>query len=511
MGRKVYYNANIITMDDEKTVQAAATENGNIIMTGTNEEVLKFCKDAQKRDMNGMTIIPAFIDSHGHFLAKASELLSVSLEGCTGISDILMRIAHYREKNISDDSQWIIADGYDFSEFIKDPGLAGEDLDKLQIKNPVVVKHKSGHSGVFNCAACRLLGADPPEGRAYEKEYMSIIEKLPPPAPQDFINACLKAQDIYFSYGITTAQEGMMVRQMLDIYALLIKNNLLRLRINGYARTDDYDLFAQKFPESTGRYHNNFRLMGYKIFLDGSPQLRTAWMRTPYADNGSGSVEYGQPVMTEKAVCDAINMAVEKNMQIIAHCNGDAAAAQFINACSMCTIKPDRPVMIHSQLLDPGQMGSLKKYGIIPSFFIAHIYHWGDLHIKNFGLSRAQTISAAGSAFRNGLPATFHQDTPVIEPDMMETVWCAVNRTTKAGICLGRDERINVYQALEAVTVNAAYQYFDEKSAGSIKVNKKADLAVLSQDPLSVETYKLKDIKVMETVMDGETVYRRSN
>ena len=164
--------------------------------------------------------------------------------------------------------------------------------------------------------------------------------------------------------------------------------------------------------------------------------------------------------------------------------------------------------MIHAQLLGKDQIPEAVSLGIIASFFAAHVYHWGDIHIKNFGMKRAAQISPAATAMKTGLPFTFHQDSPVIQPDMLETIWCAVNRKTKKGILLGEDERIPAYDALKAVTVNAAYQYSEEKVKGSLAAGKKADLVILDHDPLTAEPDDIRSIKVLETIKNGSTIYR---
>lgn len=97
---------------------------------------------------------------------------------------------------------------------------------------------------------------------------------------------------------------------------------------------------------------------------------------------------------------------------------------------------------------------------------------------------------------------------PVIQPDMLETVWCAVNRVTKQGTVLGPQERVPVLDALRAVTINAAYQYFEEGSKGSLRPGKRADLVILEEDPLKALPMHLRDIRILETVKDGKTIYR---
>ena len=242
------------------------------------------------------------------------------------------------------------------------------------------------------------------------------------------------------------------------------------------------------------------------MILDGSPQGRTAWMKTPYA----GEKEYkGYPNMKTEDIEKNIKYAKENNLQILAHCNGDAAAEEFIDICEKVgNVEKIRPVIIHAQLITNEELEKAKKLGLMPSFFVAHVYYWGDTHVKNFGLDRASKISPIKTAINNDMIYTLHQDSPIIEPNMLETIWCAVKRQTKEGKILGKDECISVIQALKGVTINAAYQYFEENEKGSIKKGKIADLVVLDKDPLKTEIDKIKNIKVLETIKSGKTLYK---
>lgn len=167
-----------------------------------------------------------------------------------------------------------------------------------------------------------------------------------------------------------------------------------------------------------------------------------------------------------------------------------------------------RPVMIHCQILQPEQLPQLKRIGMIPSFFVNHIYYWGDIHLKNLG-KRANQISCIHSALKQELPYTFHQDSPVILPNMLESVWCACKRETKAGLILGENEQISVYNALKGVTINAAYQYFEEKYKGSIKEGKIADLIILDKNPCKIAIDDILKINILTTIKDGKVVYNK--
>ncbi|MEG1994684.1 MAG: amidohydrolase family protein, partial [Oscillospiraceae bacterium] len=271
-------------------------------------------------------------------------------------------------------------------------------------------------------------------------------------------------------------------------------------------------IFAS-YPASINKYSNNLKIGGYKIFLDGSPQGRTAWMLEPYKKGDENGEYFGYGTMKDQQVIEAIEISAKNNMQILAHCNGDRACQQFIHCVTkseenLPIIKTLRPVAIHSQLMNETQLESCKDFGIIPSFFVAHVYYWGDTHIKNFGIKRAEKISMTRTALEKNIPFTLHQDAPVIEPNMLQTVWIAATRTTKNGEILGSDEKISVKDGLKAITINAAYQYFEEKEKGSIKVGKKANFVILSENPLTADINNLPNIKVLMTIKDGETIFK---
>src|SRR5690625_5164809 len=155
------------------------------------------------------------------------------------------------------------------------------------------------------------------------------------------------------------------------------------------------------------------------------------------------------------------------------------------------------------------QLDQMVELGMIPSIFVSHTYYWGDVHLKNLGDDRGQRISPAKSAFDRGLMVNFHQDSPVVKPLMLHTVWCAVNRITRNGVSIGQEETIGVYDALKAVTINAAYAYFEEDIKGTVEEGKLADLVILDRNPLEVDPYEIKDIKVIETIKEGVTLYKK--
>lgn len=584
--KTVIYNANIITMSEKDEIQAKTSntneqikdrkyhqavcyENGIIQKVGNNDEILELKdKNTKVIDMEGKTILPSFVDAHSHFSAVANSFLQVDLNECRSFEEIKNKILEYKSKNSIADNEWIIANGYD-NNILKEQRYPDINfLDTLKIENPIVLKHKSEHMGVFNKKALEALEINEttksPEGGKIEIKdgkltgyleetaFVNYLKKVPMPSMDKLLKAYEKAQDEYLSYGITTVQEGYMSKELLNIYKELIKQNKLKLDVVGYPDYDSIKEYVYAFPESYKNYNKHFKILGIKMILDGSPQGRTAWMKEPYEPEKQNTTEEkaekldsienkesyeneksykGYPAMKYEDIVRNIKFAKENGLQILAHSNGDAAAEEYIKALQECEknepsyskqeniqmqeyvqqentsnnnnaqkIKDLRPVIIHAQLISKEDLLKAKEIGAIPSFFVAHVYYWGDVHLKNFGEKRASRISPVKEAVDNNMIFTLHQDSPIIKPNMLETIWCAVKRQTKSGKILGEDERISVYDALKGVTINAAYSYFEETKKGSIEEGKKAQFVILDKNPLEVPVDEIPNIKIIETI-----------
>ena len=511
---KIYINGDFITLENDD-IEAILIENDKIIKTGSKDEVMKLADtNTEIIDLNGNTLMPAFIDAHSHIFALAKSLMQISIDGLTSIEEIKNCLAEYKKENRT--NEWIIVNGYDNNILKNRQHITKNELDEIFPDTPVIIENKSRHNGVVNSKALEMLGitkttANPEGGRIFydtglleENAFIDSLKKIPLPKMEEIINAFKEAQEIYASHGITMAQEGVITNDLAKIFKLLANNNEIFLDIVAYMDYKNMDEIKKEYSEYINKYKNKFKIGGIKIFLDGSPQAKTAWLREAYANEPE---YYGYRIMKDEDVEEILEKAKESKLQILAHCNGDKAAEQYINAVNKVS-NLKRPVMIHAQLLGLDQLEDVKKYNIIPSFFISHIYYFGDIHIKNLGIKRAEHISPAGSSLKQDILFTFHQDTPVIEPNMFETIWCAVNRTTKEGKVLGKDEKISVLEAIKAVTINSAYQYGEEDVKGSLKAGKKADLIIVDRNPLNVDKNELRNIKILETIKDGKTIYK---
>ena len=472
--KKLYRGGKIITMEKELYAEALLTDGGRIAAVGSEERLARMGAD-ETVDLAGGALLPGFIDAHSHFSQVAVAAQQVSLGGSGDMAERIRRHLAHAAPALGD---WVIASGYDPAPGETPPTL--EALDAMAAGHPLLIQYRSGHMALLSSEALRRCGVTP---------------RTPDPAG------------------------GRIGRDGGQLTGYLEENAFFRCREHlpapGGSGQLKLDLVAYAAPDALAAAREtvrgeHIRLGGAKIFLDGSPQGRTAWMTEPYA----GERGYrGSPVMTDNAVESALLLSGREGLQLLAHCNGDAAAEQFLRclerAETKCpAIRTLRPVIIHAQLIRPDQLRRAGELGAMVSFFAAHVWHWGDVHVRNFGPERARRISPAASALALGVPFTFHQDAPVVAPDMLETIWCATERRTRSGAVLGGGERIGVLDALRAVTSTAAYQYFQEERKGTLRPGKAADLVLLSRDPLTVPPDILRDIRVQATVKAGETVYR---
>lgn len=449
MAQTLYYNGTILTMEDRRPqVEAVLTEDGRILDTGTWDKVKERAGDKTRRlDLQGRVMLPGFIDAHSHFTACASHTMEVDLGGACSFEDIITCIRQYIADKKIPEGKWVTASGYDHNRLKEHSHPRRKVLDQASPQNPLILKHQSGHMGVFNTMALNLLGVtgqtQAPQGGVIEMEgglptgymeenaFLGFQGRVPMPSAEDFLTAYGRAQELYASYGITTVQEGLMAGRLVPLYQMLLKSGLLKLDLISYMDIRDSDAARNTFESHIKNYKGHMKIGGYKMFLDGSPQGRTAWMRTPYLPEAPDKQEKGQGdasprthetkedycgynTLEDSQVKQNILKAELEDMQLLAHCNGDMAAEQYMDQLETVyrelgsgnSRKPGfyrgdiRPVMIHAQLLGLDQLERVKKLGVIPSFFLAHVYHWGDIHVRNFGPERAGRISPAASALK---------------------------------------------------------------------------------------------------------------
>lgn len=535
----LYYNGEIVTMENiSDHPEAILISDGVISAVGDYEIVVsQKSPDCQMIDLTGKTMMPAFIDGHGHIsMASTQYLANVNLEDANNFDDIVQMIKNFISTHRVPAGQVVMGCLYDHNYLEEKRHPDKWVLDRASTEHPILITHTSSHMGVANSLALHnaaitattpnpqggMIEHDPesgePTGYLEEAAYM-LAKKSNEPILPDAEQLLSDVQDIYAANGITTAQDGATAPNILSLLRDTGDAGKLKIDIVAYpiAMNAALATLPQLMKENhdiVGQYKNHVKIGGYKVVLDGSPQGKSAWMSQPYVD----SDDYcGYPWLTNEQLHVSIKRALDDNQQLLAHCNGDAASQQLLDiyekeyAASNNPNKANlRPVMIHCQTLREDQIGRMQQLQMIPSIFVSHTWYWGDIHLKNLGEIRGHRISPVRSALDRGLIYNFHTDTPVTQPKMLHSVWAAVNRITRSGNKIGQNQCINVYDALKGITINAAYAYFEENSKGSIKVGKRADLVILDQNPLKIDKMLIRDINILETIKDGKTIYKNN-
>ena len=394
------------------------------------------------------------------------------------------------------------------------------DLDEVSTDLPVMIVHISGHFCVVNSKGLekiginadtpdpeggvirRMPGSNEPNGVLEELAAIPIMIKNISPVEPELADYYMdEGQKMAARFGYTTAVEGRAMtnhEQMAD-YAKRGKFYIDVASLVDYAFANYMDTEWR-----SNRYKDNYRIAGFKLTLDGSPQGRTAWRTMPYLlpPDGQKKGYMGYPVIPEdEEVQKIVDTAFVNNWQLSVHCNGDAAADQLFRALNKASIKygnnDRRTSLIHGQLIRMDQLDSLKKYDVIGSFFPMHTFYWGDWYDQIIGPEKAQQISPIKSALNKGLHVTSHTDAPVALPNLMMILWTTANRVSRSGKVMGPDERLSVYEALKTFTTWGAYQFFEENEKGSLKEGKLADMVILDKNPLKVDPMTLKDILVL--------------
>ncbi len=539
----VYSGGDILTLEGDSPtyVEAIVVRDGLIEFAGSEKEAISLAgKDHQLVNLDGKTLLPGFIDGHAHFgnfglQAVGAQLLAPPDATCKDIPTLIQLLKDWNTPENLTLSGWIFGTGFDDSVLEENRFPTRQDLDQVSTEIPVMITHISGHFAVVNTKGLEVLGLDQnspdPEGGIIRRdadgktpngvleELAAIPYMLKALMPKDQAGASrifTAGQDLALSFGYTTAQEGRAMQNH-ELLAANAEKGELKLDVVSYI---DYAFLDQYMGSKWYQkdYTNHYRIGGMKLTLDGSPQGRTAWRTQPYLipPDGQDKTYAGYPAIPSDSVVQSIlAKGFENNWQTLIHANGDAAIDQLIR-----TLRPNvekyglgdrRNILIHGQYVREDQLDSLKALGVIGSLFPLHTFYWGDWHTKIIGKELGNKISPMRTALNKGLKVTIHSDAPVALPNLMRVVWTAVQRTSRLGAIIGEAERMTPYEALQAITIWSAYQHFEEDKKGSLTAGKLADLVILDKNPLKIAPDDIKDIQVLETIKEGQVVYRKGS
>ena len=538
----IYTGGDIVTVNDaQPTAEAVAVKDGKILAVGSRADVERLHKGATTRqvDLGGRTLMPSFLDAHSHYInsllvANQCKLYAPPSGPGRDVESIVAELKKFAEEHQIPKGVEIIGYGYDENVMPGGRFLNRDDLDAAFPDNPVRVDHVSMHGTVLNSLAqkkygysaatktppggviVRKPGTNEPYGLIMETAFLPVMEKASPMTPEQEIEWTTAGQKLYAEAGITTAHEGASHLAPLLTMKRAAEAGANVIDVIAYPFITDVDNILKEMPASTwGTYSKRFKIGGVKITIDGSPQGRTALFTTPYLTGGPGGEKNwrGELTFPQDVVNQAVKRVYDLGVPLNLHANGDGAIDAFLKAHEFAAagdLSKDRNVtMIHAQFTRKDQIAKYVQYKIRPSLYTLHTYYFAEAHIKNRGAEQAMHISPMRDAIDAGLHPTNHTDFVVAPLDQMMMLWSAVNRISRDGVEIGPDQRVTPLEGLKAMTIWVAEQYGEQASKGTLERGKLADMVILSGNPLKVDRMAIKDIKVLETLKEGTTVYMR--
>jgi predicted amidohydrolase YtcJ len=537
----IYTGGDIVTMNDaQPSAQAIAVKDGKILALGERAAIEQRHKGPATRlvDLGGKTLMPGFIDAHSHYFSSLTVANQVNVYAPPAgpgkdPASIVAELVKFCDANKIPKGALIQAYGYDENVMPRGNELTRDHVDKEFPDNPVLVGHVSMHGGVLNSAAMkkwnitaetktppggiivRKPGSNEPAGLLMETAYLPIFSSLPQPTREQEIEWSWAGQMLYAAAGITIAHEGATHAHELEVMKRAAAGGANIIDIVVYPFIIELDEVLKNNPaESFGKYANRLKIGGVKITIDGSPQGKTAYFTEPYLAGGPGGEKdwRGEPTFPEETVKQMVKRVYDLGVPLNLHANGDGAIDMFLRAHEFGAAgdltKDRRVTVIHSQFVRPDQLDKYARYKVTPSLYTLHTYYFAEAHIANRGKAQASFMSPMRAAIDKGLHPTNHTDFVVAPLDQMFMLWSAVNRVSRGGEVIGPDQRVSPIEGLRSMTIDAARQYGEEATKGSLQAGKLADLVILDKNPLAVDPMAIKDIKIIETIKEGRTIYR---
>lgn len=506
---QLFYNGTILTMDPSlPEASAMLVMRGEIIELG-DVEVLrdKVSRDVISIDLQGGTLMPGFIEAHGHFPGEGLSAIAVDANSppigdLYSIETLIERLKLLGQRRPDGP---LLAYGFDDTTVGEQRFPTREELDTVSETRPVLVMHISGHFGVLNSAGLAAMDISEtvldPVGGYYGRDGEGRLNGLLAETAFNPVRAAMldlsaadgfrvmrQAAHLYLSRGITFAQNGLADAAAIRALSPVLRFGLLPIRLSVWPDAEAEQLMLSgrlSLPDAPRSYPGPVKLVS-----DGSLQGYTGFLQQPYYTvPESYPPEYlGFPTLSKEALDEQVMRFHCQDLPVAIHANGDAAIGMSLDAIAAakahCPEVMQRPVIIHAQMATTEQLERMAALDVIPSFFNTHVYYWGDRHRDIFlGPERAGRISPLAEAAQLGLPFTLHADSPVVPFQPLQLVWNAVYRETASGQLLGLEQAVSVERALQAVTVDAARQLGVDEVVGQLRPGLRADLVWLDRDP----------------------------
>ncbi|QQS11379.1 MAG: amidohydrolase [Rhodospirillales bacterium] len=528
----------ILTMNPARPEAThVAVRDGRILGAGALEELAGWGPHTLDLRFAGMTLMPGLVEGHSHasegtfwryaYLGRFDRMDPDGRvwPGADSIDAVVARLSEV-DAAMADAAAPLSGWGLD-PIYYGDRRVARADLDRVSTTRPIGVLHASGHILNVNTRALELagmlrpgvnhpgvpLGGDGlPTGELKGPDAMTPVggfvgfdrEALADDEPglRRFARLCVRK-------GVTTATDlaNLLPDEAVEMMRRVTGEAGFPVRIVSLRRFQAIAPAAlvERAVALRAMSTDRLRLGAVKAFADGSIQGFSARLRWPGYFNGAPNGLWYTPPETLR---ELYGLALAADVLVHTHTNGDEATEMALDcleaALKGAPARDHRFTLQHCQMADAAQFRRMRALGMCVNLFPNHHFYWGDQHYATtLGPERAERMNACATALATGVPMAIHSDAPVTPLGPLFTAWCAVNRLTASGRTLGAHERIGVADALRTITLGAAYTLRLDGEVGSIEAGKRADFAVLEDDPLEIGAERLKDVRVWGTVQGG--------
>jgi predicted amidohydrolase YtcJ len=537
----VIHNGTVYTLNEKQPiVKMVAVSGGKIIFTGQEKSINSWIGARTKvLNLQGKTMTPGFIESHGHILYLGYSKMILDLSRVKNYEELVDKVAQAVRQ--TQPGEWILGRGWHQSKWNPPPRTlvhgfqTHQALSNVSPQNPVFLTHASGHAGIANAKAMEFAGVNPSSvfveggeiiktadgdltGIFTEKAQALITRHIPETTPQKNRRALKMAIDEIMANGLTSFSDAGSGREAIGLYREFLDQKKLKIRLWVMIDGQDQSLLEEWFtkgPEvGTGNHFLTVRAI--KLFADGALGSRGAWLLNPYSDRPQHS---GHATISMDSVYNISQKALAHGFQVAVHAIGDRANREVLDQFEIAlqenpaAAKDHRFRIEHAQHINEHDIARFAKLGVIASMQAIHHSSDRPWAIKRLGKNRIeegayvwQKLLQTGAIIVNGT------DAPVEPIDPIACFYAAVTRRTLEGYPPGGyepDQRMTRLQALRSYTLDAAFGSFEEDIKGSIEKGKLADFTVFSQDLMQVPADRILETQVAYTIINGEVVYQR--
>lgn len=517
----LWHNGDIHTFSRGR-VEAMAIRGDRIVALGRTEDLARAAGPGTTRiDLQGRTVTPGLIDSHGHMSSLGRILAGrLDLRATKSFQDLLdsvsTRVAETKR------GEWILGSRWDEANWGRKEFPTHAELSAVSPDHPVLLHRVDGHAALANHRAMELAGIgpgtkDPGGGRIlrdsdgnptgiFVDHAMSLFHPVLP-ARGGIRGDLLAAQERCLSLGLTGVHDAGIDPPLVEAYRKLEAEGTLRLRVYGMLKMnrERESWLEEKKPIKGER----FTLRAIKVFLDGAMGSRGAWLLEDYADRrGNRGLPQVEPDLLESWT----RLAISRGWQVCIHAIGDRAIRETLDAYQRAEGKPEHRLRVeHAQVAAWKDLERFARQGVIPSMQPTHAtsdMRWAK---DRLGEDRLRGAYAWATLVRGGAFLAAGSDFPVESPDPMKGIYAAVTRQDGKGWPEGGwrpEERLTRREAFRAFTLGAAHAAFEEEEKGTLEPGKLADFVVWSADPVTCPPEELLRIRALRTVIGGETVFK---